>query len=457
MEFAGNKLFFRKQPYFIKMSNILTRLMLYIQFFGLPVLLFSQTTGTRISVIGTDGKTYTGVVQEVTGNLYKIKYDGYNYTATVSKNQLTIIDGNTGTTANSIAAGTKVNILGTNGKIYTAVIKGFNGNKYRVQYDGYNNEEWLVRTQFTVGNSSVNTTLPTRQITTAAAQTNIIQDVNGLKAIFEFGRQKGWVQQPHVNKFNVFLKILSADDSKKVVVFLQQATTPSARFFALKSLLTGDSYPVVQKFIEELNQHPESYQQENCLVTNRRSIIQQWEFSCSVTVVQTFLADLSPRYAWEVKQIPNFDAAANNPNHPMAEQQKQLLEKYGGIASPRGDYSGKAIGINDALNELVGPIVGARYYAQQVNEPLQSVLTKIRSQVDRGFDVPLLVGFVGSQARHFILTMRYRKTAGGYQYLIYDPWDGVCDYVDEATILQGSLSPLLTQWKISIEYYYPVQ
>ena len=141
----------------------------------------------------------------------------------------------------------------------------------------------------------------------------------------------------------------------------------------------------------------------------------------------------------------------------MAEQQKQLLEKYGGVASPRGDYSGKAIGINDALNELVGPIVGVKYYAQQVNEPLQSVLGKIRNLIDRGLDVPLLIGFVGTQAKHFILTMRYRQVANGYQYLIYDPWDGVCDYVNESTILQGSLSPLLTQWKISIDYYYPVQ
>jgi len=349
-------------------------------------------------------------------------------------------------------AGTTVSILGKDGKTYTAVIQEVSGNKFRIKYDGYNNEEWLVRTQFTVIAVAAN-----QNAVPAQQATNSTPDVNSLKAIFEFGRLKGWAQQPHVNKFNAFLRILDADNNKKVVVFLQQATTASARFFALKSLLTGDSYPVVQKFIGELNQYPESFQQENCLVTNRRSIIQQWEFSCSVTVVQTFLADLSPRYAWEVKQIPNFNAVANNVNHPMAEQQKLLLEKYGGVASPRGDYSGKAIGINDALNELVGPIVGARYYAQQVNEPLQLILPKIRSQIDKGFDVPILVGFVGSQAKHFILTLRYRQTGNGYQYLIYDPWDGVCDYVNENTILQGSLSPLLTQWKISIDYYYPVQ
>jgi hypothetical protein len=46
--------------------------------------------------------------------------------------------------------------------------------------------------------------------------------------------------------------------------------------------------------------------------------------------------DLCPRYAWEVKQIANYDAIANDPNHPMAQQQQNVVEKYGGSASPRG-------------------------------------------------------------------------------------------------------------------------
>ena len=70
--------------------------------------------------------------------------------------------------------------------------------------------------------------------------------------------------------------------------------------------------------------------------------------------------------------------------------------------------------------------------------------------------MPLLVGFVGTQARHFILAMRYRKVGNGYQYLIYDPWDGKCDYVSESTILNGSLAPLLSEFRITVDYYYPV-
>jgi len=347
--------------------------------------------------------------------------------------------------------GTRVSMVDATGKTYTGTVTEASDNQYKIKYDGFNFQAWLASNQFTI----INTANAGNQVSTINQNTSA--DLQAFKNIFEFGNQKGWASPVYVNKFNIFLNKLTIDDVKKLVVFFQQAITSSARFFALKSLLTGDSYAVVQKFIGQLNQYPESYQQEHCLVTNERSIIQQWEFSCSVTTLQTYLADLSPRYSWEVKQIPDFDAAANNPNNPMAEQQKLLLEKYGGVASARGDYSGKPIGITDALNELVGHILGVSFYAQQVTEPLPGVLQKIRNTLDKGIDEPLLIGFVGTQARHFILTMRYRYTASGYQYLIYDPWDGKCDYVNESSILQGSLSPLLTQWRISIDYYYPVQ
>lgn len=168
-----------------------------------------------------------------------------------------------------------------------------------------------------------------------------------------------------------------------------------------------------------------------------------------------FLGDLCPRYAWEVKHISNYDAIANDPNHPMAQQQKELLEKYGGGAPARGDYSGKSIGINGPLNDLVGKVLGVTFYAQQITEPVSSVLTKVRSQLDRGIDVPMLIGFTGSDGKHFILVMKYKYSGNNYQYLIYDPWDGVCDYVSQSALEAGSMAPLNNSWKISLEYYYP--
>ena len=141
----------------------------------------------------------------------------------------------------------------------------------------------------------------------------------------------------------------------------------------------------------------------------------------------------------------------------MAQQQKSLLEKYGAEPTARGDVSGKVIPINDALDQLVSPILGVHFYTQEVNEPLTSVFYKIRSQLDKGLDVPLLVKFMGTEARHFLLTLKYRNTGNGYEYLIYDPWEGICDYVSEANIFQNSFAPLLTAYRISLDYYYPTR
>lgn len=428
-------------------------------------ILFAQQNGDKVRFTAVDGKVYTGTITDTDNGRYKIKYDGFDFESWLTNNQFTVVNTTapatyTPATQTNNLVGSKVSFSAVDGKTYTGIVKEIQDNQYKIKYDGFDFESWLTKDQFTIVNT---TTTYQPAYKPAEQQPNYTQNI-GSKAqaqdvwnIFDFGKQQGWASQVHENKFNSYINQLSGEDKNKLAAFLNQATTSSARFFALKSLLSGDSYTVIQKFIEQLNQYPESYQQEKCLVTTRKSIIQQWEFSCSVTTIQTYLADLCPRYAWEVKQISNFDAIANDPNHPMAQQQKILLEKYGGVASVRGDFSGKSIGISGALNEWVGRILDVKFYAQQVTEPLPTVFANIRNMLDRGIDEPLLIGFVGSQARHFILVMKYRNTANGYQYLIYDPWDGVCDYVSESNILQGSLSPLLTQWKISIDYYYPTE
>lgn len=346
--------------------------------------------------------------------------------------------------AASQSVGSRVSFTAVDGKAYTGTIREINGTQYRIAYDGVNFEAWLSAGQFKLVQTA--TSVPYYQ-TSGNSQ--------DLQNIFNFGKSRGWTGLLQESSFRNYTDKLSEKDKSSLVAFLNQAKTPSAKFFVLKSLLSGDSFTTLQRFIGQLNDYPENVQQEKCLITNHRSIIQQWEYSCSVTTVQTYLGDLCPRYAWEVKQISNYDKVANDPKHPMAQQQKQLLEYYGGGASPRGDYSGKVIGINDCINQLVGAILGVRFYHQQITEDLSYVLPKIRAQMDNGFDVPLLINFVGTAANHFILAMRYRIVNGAYQYLIYDPWDGVCDYVSESTLLQGSLSPLLSQWKIKVLYYYP--
>jgi hypothetical protein len=342
--------------------------------------------------------------------------------------------------------GSKVSFNAVDGKSYSGTVTQIQGNRYKISYDGYDYEAWLTSDQFRVVTNTQTVLVKTTGASVPATE---------LQNIFDFGKSKGWATVLQEKKFSDYMARLSGADKTNLLTFLDQAKTSSAKFFVLKSLLNGDDFTILQTFINELNQYSETYQQEHCLITNHRSIIQQWEYSCSVTVVQTFLGDLCPRFAWDVKKISDFDRVANDPySNQMGLQQKQLLEKYGGASSVRGDYSGKYIAINDALNDFVGKILGVHFSTVQVTESLPAVFGKIRNQLDKGFNVPLLIGFVGSTARHFILVMKYRYVQGGYQYLIYDPWDGVCDYVNESSILEGSFSPLLTSWKISVDYYY---
>ncbi len=431
-----------------------TRLLFCAAFLLTQNLLFSQSVGNSISVVAVDGKTYTGVIKKITGDNYQVKYDGFETLYWLKSNQFTVISA--GGQQNNLI-GKSVSFLGTDGKTYTGIVKEAQGNQFLIKYDGYDFESWLTRDQFSVSTSNSNTNTRSSNSQGQNTITNSRSNIQALQDVCDFGYQKGWSSPLFATKFTTYLNNLSANEQRSLLVFLQQATTSSARFFALKSLITGDGFDQVQKFIAQLNQHPEAYQQENCVATNLRSVIQQWQYSCSVTMIQTFLADLSPRYAWELKQIANFDVATNDPTSPMAQQQKQLMEKYGGVATPRGDVTGTSIGFIEPLKELVTPILGVSFYAQEVDEPLPTIFKKMRAQLDKGINMPLLVGFTGTQGRHFILAMRYKQTTNGYSYLIYDPWDGKCDYVTEASLMSGSLSPLLTQWGISIDYYYAIK
>ena len=280
-------------------------------------------------------------------------------------------------------------------------------------------------------------------------------DAQTLKSVFNFGKDHRWTSLLQEKKLDKYLAVWTTGDQNKFMRFLAQAKTSSAKYYVLESWLAGDETRTLQKFITELNQYPESYQQERCVAANYRSIIQQWENSCSVTVCQTYLADICPRYAWDVKNISNYDVLANDANHPMAQQQKSLLEHYGGTVSVRGDNSGRTIGINSPLNEWVGLTLGVRFYAQQIQEDLSNIFPKIREQINDGLEVPLLIGFDNSINTHFILIMNYKMLNNTAQYLIYDPWDGKCNYVSEENLLRGSLSPLNYSWKIQVKYYYP--
>lgn len=53
-----------------------------------------QQVGAKVSLVASDGKTYTGVITEVNGDKYKIKYDGFDFTAWLAAHQFTVTEEN---------------------------------------------------------------------------------------------------------------------------------------------------------------------------------------------------------------------------------------------------------------------------------------------------------------------------------------------------------------------------
>lgn len=276
-----------------------------------------------------------------------------------------------------------------------------------------------------------------------------------LRGVLDFGKSRGWSTVVQDRRFNSSIAQFPQGSLTAVADIIRGAHTHSAQFFALKSLVDGDDYPTLQRFIGELNQYDETYQQQHCLVFSSQGLVQKWQYSCAIAVTLTLMSELNPRYAWDVKKIDGYDQMINDPNNTMARQEKYLLEKYGGITSPRGDMSGKGIPINDAINDIVGNIMGLNFYTQQITGPVPDALNSIRGLLEDGMDVPVLMNFLPSEAAHFILFLRSKYDNGQYQFLIYEPWEGKCAWVSTSTILSGSLSPLLSQWQVRLTYYYP--
>lgn len=254
----------------------------------------SQNIGSKVSFVAVDGKTYTGIINDILGNSYKIKYDGFDHESWLLNTQFNVL--NTSSKVNYEQAAqanntihSKVIIRGADGKTYTGTIREIRGNKYRVKYEGYDFEPWLLQTQFTGLNKSATPVYsPIDKQQTTDRPSNNAGGAQDIFTIFSFGKRAGWTSQIQENKLKDYLAQLPAQDKTNLIRFIKGAKTNSAKFFVLESLLAGDDFTVLQNFIDELNQYPESYQQERCLVITRKSIIQQWQYSCSVTAVQTF-------------------------------------------------------------------------------------------------------------------------------------------------------------------------
>ena len=102
---------------------------------------FAQTVGSKVTFTAVDGKTYTGIVKEISNNQYKIKYDGVDFEAWLKRDQFKLLDNS----SSKYSVGSKVEILWS-GSWYKGEILEVNNGKYKIHYDGYgsNWDEWVT-------------------------------------------------------------------------------------------------------------------------------------------------------------------------------------------------------------------------------------------------------------------------------------------------------------------------
>jgi ribosomal protein L35AE/L33A len=124
----------------------------------------AQIVGTRVSMKASDGKMYTGDIRQVQGNQYRVRYDGVNFEAWLTADQFTLMNANNSTGD----VGSKVTFIAADGKAYTGLVKEVRGNKYRIKYEGIEFETWLERNQFQIADAGHPTENTPAAITTAS-------------------------------------------------------------------------------------------------------------------------------------------------------------------------------------------------------------------------------------------------------------------------------------------------
>ncbi len=68
----------------------LNKIICFICLFFLCNTIQAQTVNSKVSMVGTDGKNYTGVITAIQADKYNVKYDGINFSAWLTANQFTV-------------------------------------------------------------------------------------------------------------------------------------------------------------------------------------------------------------------------------------------------------------------------------------------------------------------------------------------------------------------------------
>jgi hypothetical protein len=139
---------------------------------------FPQTVGSKVTFTAVDGKKYTGTIKDINNNQYKVKYDGVDFEAWLTRDQFKLLDNS----SSKYAVGSKVEILWS-GSWYKGEVLEVNNGKYKIHYDGYgsNWDEWVTTERLRAqGNSTTSTSTSPENTSSGDSKYKIGQKVEAL-------------------------------------------------------------------------------------------------------------------------------------------------------------------------------------------------------------------------------------------------------------------------------------
>lgn len=287
-----------------------------------------------------------------------------------------------------------------------------------------------------------------------ATQLSTQLDANGLRqaisSVFQGGLSQDLVGANQVQSLNKWLTGLNEGQLATLRDQLNTASQPVEQVFALKALVAGESWENVQQYAAEMRGLPESEIIRRSTMRDDADVIQQWQDACGPATLQTLAGEADPRFAWELNKAS--DLASIDPAgaaRQVAEQQKQWLEQYGGVAVERGRSGGMGMALGQILNDTMSSITKASYQTVEVTNFDRS-LDDVSGLLKAGYDVPLRVEWsppgAGPGYGHFILAMNVRGATGNREFQIHDPWTGKTAWIHEANIRNNSFTPIFESY-----------
>ena len=254
-----------------------------------------------------------------------------------------------------------------------------------------------------------------------------------------------------------FVTSLTAGQRSSVRDLLLQASGPAERFFILKALAADEPWDDVVQYATAIRGLSEDEIIRRSTARGADQLRQQWEFSCAPAVVQFAIGEVNPRFAWELNKDAEIAPEPWAASGMRAKQQKAWLEEYGGVATPRGDRSGRGITLVELLNAKLGPIIDATYSCHQVAD-LDSALAAIAQNLRAGYDVPLCLSWAPPETatgaeNHFVLAIAARGATAELELQIYDPATGKTAWVSAEAMRRNTLSPIFDSYQRLTHYY----